>query len=130
MTAILTKDDVREVIREEVPILIADAIKANNEVLVHMFKTEILAIYEEFGRIHEEFGKIHGKFDKQDKSIKSVQKDVKSIKTDLNSFKKKTSHQFQNLHADLAEAISYRPIIKDHSKRIYALEQTVIQNKN
>ncbi len=136
MSDSLTKQDVRDIIREEVPQIVTEAIKANNEMIFAVFKTEILGIYEEFGKVHDQFKRIDERFDKmdaildkQDKSIKSVQKDVKSIKTDLNSFKKKTSHQFQNLHADLTEAISYRPIIKDHSRRIYALEQGMVQDK-
>lgn len=130
MSDLLTKHDVRDIIREEVPQIVADAINANNEVIFTMFKSEILAIYEEFAKMHEKFEKVNTKLDKQEKSIESLQSDVTVIKTDLHTFKKKTSSQFQDLHADLTMTVSYRPIIKDHERRIYALEQGVVQDKN
>ncbi len=82
MSNYLTKDEFRNILLEELPTLIVsivtpivhDAIKANNEIIISMFRSEILAIYEEFGKIHNKLETIEKRLDEMDKRFDDIDK--------------------------------------------------------
>lgn len=128
MTDYLTKEDLRSILREELPPIVTsivtpivtDAIKANNEILVPMImsmvKEEIIAIYDEFGKIENRFEGIDKKFE--------------AAHAELVDFKKDMNRQMSRIHSTVNMAVGYKSVIQDIDTRLYAMEQKAIYEKN
>lgn len=152
MSDYLTKDEFRSILREELPSLIVsivtpivhDAIKVNNEIIFAMFRSEIVGIYEEFGKIHKKFEAIDKRFenidkrfenidkrfedmDKRfvsiDKCLDAIEKDIQEIKENAKIFEDNITRQIAKIHSSLHMTLNYKPVIENIDQRLYLMEQ-------
>ncbi len=165
MSNYLTKDEFRNILLEELPTLIVsivtpivhDAIKANNEIIISMFRSEILAIYEEFGKIHNKLETIEKRLDEMDKRFDdidkrfaaidqrfdaidkrfaaidqrfdAIDKEIHEIKENLSEFKNDNARQHSKLHSSLNMTLNYKPVIENIDQRLYLMEQEALYKK-
>ncbi len=158
MANYLNKDEFRNILLEELPIiivstvtpLITEAIKANNETILSIFRSEILAIYEEFGKIHKRldtiekrldemdkrfddidkrFATIDQRFDDIDNRFDAIDKEIHEIKENLSEFRNDNARQHSKLHSSLNMTLNYKPVIENIDQRLYLMEQQALYKK-